>query len=128
MLEGGQELITIIGRIYIWWEQPTEKKAEPLELREVEADSIVLWRKATGAEPPAGTDLSATQLQGGSEIYVAGNVVFRQGQRTIYADDFYYDLQHKRGTARNVVLKSFDPTRDVPIYVRAKELRQTARE
>ncbi len=125
VLEGGQELITIIGRIYIWWEQPTEKKAEPLELREVEADSIVLWRKAPGATP-AGTDLAATQLQGGSEIYVAGNVVFRQGQRTIYADDFYYDLQRKRGTARNVVLKSFDATRDVPIYVRAKELRQTA--
>jgi hypothetical protein len=125
VLEGGQELITIIGRIYLWWEQPTEKKAEPLELREVEADSVVLWRQATGAAP-AGTDLSAPRWQGGSEIYVAGNVVFRQGQRTIYADDLYYDLQRKRGSARNVVLKSFDTTRDVPIYVRAKELRQTA--
>ncbi len=122
-LEEGQELITIIGRIYIWWEQPTEKKAEPLELREVEADSIVLWRKATGATP-ARPDLSATQLQGSSEIYVAGNVIFRQGQRTIYADDLYYDLQRQRGTARNVVLKTFDATRDIPIYVRAKELRQ----
>jgi hypothetical protein len=123
-LEGGQELITILGRIYIWWEQPPAKKGEPSELREVEADSIVVWRKAPGATP-AGTDLSATQLQGGSEIYVAGNVVFRQGQRTIYADDFYYDLLRKCGTARNVVLKSFDTTRDIPIYVRAKELRQT---
>jgi hypothetical protein len=122
--EGGQELITIIGRIYIWWDQPPEKKGEPPELREVEADSIVVWRKAPGATP-AGTDLSATRLQGGSEIYVTGNVIFRQGQRTIYADDFYYDLQHKRGTAHNVVLKSFDTTRDIPIYIRAKELRQT---
>jgi hypothetical protein len=124
-LEGGQELITIIGRIYIWWEQPPAKKGEPLELREVEADSIVVWRKASGATP-AGTDVSTTQLRGGSEIYVAGNVIFRQGQRTIYADDLYYDLQRKRGTARNVVLKSFDTTRDIPIYIRAKELRQKA--
>jgi len=123
-LEGGQELVTIIGRIYIWWEQPTEKKGEPSELREVEADSIVLWRKAAGATP-ATTEVSAAQFQGSSEIYVAGNVIFRQGQRTLYADDLYYDLQRKRGTARNVVLKSFDATRDIPIYVRAKELRQT---
>jgi len=125
VLAGGEEIITFIGRVYIWWEQPTTNKAEPRELREVEADTLVLWRKGAGTKPKE-TDLSALRQQGVSDIYVAGNVVFRQGQRTIYADDMYYDLLNKRAVAQNVVLKTFDPTREVPIYVRAKELRQLA--
>ena len=92
---------------------------------EVEADSLVLWRKATGAKP-GGVDLSAAQEQGVSDIYVTGNVVFRQGQRTIRAKDMYYDLQNQRAVANDVVFKTFDPTRDVPIYIRAKQLRQMA--
>ena len=36
----------------------------------------------------------------------------------------YYDLQNQRGVANDVVFKTFDPTRDVPIYIRAKQLRQ----
>ena len=91
----------------------------------MEADSLVIWRQATGTKPQ-GTDLSALQEQGVSDIYVTGNIVFRQGQRTIYADDLYYDLQHKRAVANHVVLKTFDTTRGVPIYIRAKQLRQTA--
>ena len=39
----------------------------------------------------------------------------------------YYDLRNQRALANNVVLKSFDPIRNMPIYVRAKQLRQMAR-
>lgn len=121
--DDGQEVITFIGRMYVWWEQPAVKKTGPLGLMEIEADSLVLWRKGTGAKP-GGADLSAGQEQGVSDIYVTGNVVFRQGQRTIRATDMYYDLQNQRAVANDVVFKTFDPTRDVPIYIRAKQLRQ----
>jgi hypothetical protein len=123
VLEGGGEIITLIGRMYFWWEQPAEKAGEPSQLLELEADSFVLWTGASDSKSK-GTDWSALQMQGVSEIYVTGNIVFRQGQRTIYADDMYYDLRNKRGLGNNVVLKTFDPTRDVPIYIRAKQLRQ----
>jgi hypothetical protein len=121
--EEGQEIITVIGRLYIWWHQPAREKPGTTELFELEADSLVAWRKTDDKET-AGTDLSATRLRGISDVYVTGNVVFRQGQRTIYADDFYYDLRDQRGLARNVVLKTFDTQRNIPIYIRAKELRQ----
>lgn len=125
VLEDGQEILTFIGRIYVWWEQPDGEKAGPAQLMEVEADSLVLWRTAAGAKPGA-VDLSAAQEQGVSDIYVTGNVVFRQGQRTIRAKDMYYDLAHRRAVANDVVFQTFDPTRDVPIYIRARQLRQLA--
>ncbi len=123
MSEEGQEIYTVIGRMYIWWRQPPDGKTQTPELFELEADSLVAWRKTTDKKP-AGTDLSTTQLQGVSDVYVTGNIVFRQGQRTIYADDLYYDLRNQRGLAKNVVLKTFDPARNVPLYLRARELRQ----
>ena len=125
VLEDGQEITTFIGRIYVWWEQPAGDKAGSSQLMEVEADSLVVWRKATGAKPGA-MALSAAQQQGISDIYVTGNVVFRQGQRTIRAKDLYYDLQNQHAVANDVVFETFDPTRDVPIYIRAKQLRQMA--
>ncbi len=79
----------------------------------MEADSLVIWRRAAETKPQ-GTDLSGLQEQGVSDIYVTGNIVFRQGNRTVYADDMYYDLQHKRAVANNVVLKTFDTTRGIP--------------
>jgi hypothetical protein len=119
----GEEIITFIGRTYVWWEQPTDVTDRPAEILEVEADSLVLWRRGVKAKP-GGTDLFAAKEQEISDIYVTGNIVFRQGQRTIYADNLYYDLQGKRAVAHNVVLKTFDPTRGVPIYVKASRLRQ----
>ena len=35
------------------------------------------------------------------EIYMEGNVVFRQGERVIYADRMYYNVPNKTGTILN---------------------------
>jgi hypothetical protein len=53
-------------------------------------------------------------------------VLLTQGYRTIRADELFYDLREKRALARNVVMRTFDATRNIPIYVRAKEFRQVA--
>jgi hypothetical protein len=119
---GDTQIITWIGRAYIFWQEQAEGAA-PSEAIELQADTLVLWRKTADTEQ-ASADLSATQFEGVAEVYVAGDVLLRQGQRTIRATELYYDLRNKRGLARNAVLRSFDPIRDVPVYVRAKELRQ----
>ena len=85
----------------------------------------MIWR--TGAD--AGQQKSngpGTQEQGVSAVYVSGDVLLTQGQRTIRADELYYDLRNRRALAKNVVLRSFDPVRNIPIYVWAKQLRQVA--
>lgn len=119
----GQEIITFIGRTYVWWEQPAALEGQPAQRMEVEADNLVLWRRTPEAKANQ-AEAFVEKEAGISDIYAAGNIQFRQGQWTITADNFYYDLQGQRGVANNVVLKTFDVTRGVPLYVRAKELRQ----
>ncbi len=63
---------------------------------DISADRLVLWTKS--ADEP---DLSGESLQGEQtplEIYLEGNVVFRQGDRVIYADRVYFDVPNQRGT------------------------------
>lgn len=120
----GEEVITVIGRAYISWQESGEDTSRP-RLFELQADSIVVWRRL-GDEARPEADVSGGQEQGVTAVYVTGDVLFQQGQRTIRADELYYDLQHSRALARNVVMRSFDTTRNVPIYVRAGELRQVA--
>ncbi len=120
----GEEIITFIGRWYIWWQEPNEHgdQASPIELQ---ADNLVVWRVTASAAPQeAGS--TATQAAGVTAVYVSGDVLMTQGQRTIRAGELYYDLRNKGATARNVVMKSYDPVRNVPIYVRAGKLRQVA--
>ncbi|HEX4130508.1 MAG TPA: hypothetical protein VHZ24_10715 [Pirellulales bacterium] len=60
------------------------------------ADRLVLWTK--GTDQP---DLSGQSLQGDTtplEIYMEGHVVFRQGDRTIYANRVYHDVNNEVGT------------------------------
>ena len=108
--------------MYVLWQEQAEG-ASPSEAVELQADTLVVWRRAADTEQSSAGP-SSTQFEGVSEVYVAGDVLLRQGQRTIRATELYYDLQNKRGLARNAVLRTFDPSRDIPVYVRAKELRQ----
>jgi hypothetical protein len=120
--DGDTEIITWIGRAYVVWQEQTEG-ASPSEPIELQADTLVAWRKTAGSgQSSAGR--SSTEFGGVSEVYVAGDVLLREGQRTIRATELYYDLQNKRGLARNAVLRTFDAGRGIPVYVRAKELRQ----
>lgn len=119
---GDTEIISWIGRAYVLWQEQAEG-ASPSQQVELQADTLVVWRKAGDAgRPSAGP--SPTQFEGVSEIYVSGDVLLREGQRTIRAAELYYDLENKRGLARNAVMRTFDATRNIPVYVRAKELRQ----
>ncbi len=122
LLDSGEEVITIIGRILILWQQDDEA-TQSSTLFELQADSVVVWRGGAGAAQAAG-EAAAVQETGVSQIYVAGDVQFRQGQRTILADELYYDLRRQRALAKGVVMRTFDPARNIPIYVWAKELRQ----
>ncbi len=120
---GDTQIITWIGRVYVLWQDQTEG-ASPSDAVELQADTLVVWRSAGDTEQQSPAGLSSAKFEGVSEVYVAGDVLLRQGQRMIRATELYYDLQNKRGLARNAVLRTFDPSRDIPVYVRAKELRQ----
>ena len=119
-----EEIITIIGRVYVWWQEPNESTGQ-ISLFELQADNLVVWR-GIAKDSQQGGSPTAMQEEGVTEIYVAGDVLLRQGQQTIRAEELYYDLRNRRALASNVVLRSFDETRNIPIYVRAGRLRQVA--
>jgi hypothetical protein len=122
--QGGEEIITFSGRWYVWWQEPNDR-GEPKDPIELQADNLVVWRiAADGTRQERGP--TAGQEKGVTAVYVSGDVLLTQGQRTIRAEQLYYDLRNKRALARKVVMKSYDPSRNVPIYVWAGELRLVA--
>jgi len=69
---------------------------------DVSTDRLVIW--TAGMDEP---DLTGHKVQAEDvplEIYMEGNVVFRQGDRVIYADRMYYDVANQIGIVLNAEL------------------------
>ncbi len=86
---------------------------------ELEADNLVAW---TAYLPSLNVPGGAPQgWPGGTlplELYLEGNIVFRQGRRVIYADRLYYNVQAERG----IVLRAemLTPVKDYEGLLRLK--------
>lgn len=69
----------------------------PLGDIDIETDSAVIWGiDITGG---AGGMTQASEMP--LEIYMEGNIVFRQGDRTFFADRMYYDVKRQVGVILN---------------------------
>jgi hypothetical protein len=122
----GRDIATVTGRFYLW--QKMEQKGKDF-LLELQADNAVIFY--AGEQLKVGEELEAgpgdVLAKGAVEaIYLCGDVVMTEGQRTIRADEMYYDFLRKKAIAVNAVMKSFDAERGIPIYVRAAKLHQIA--
>jgi len=62
---------------------------------DVDADNLVIWTE--GALEPDAEGQSFQSQDKPLEIYMEGNVVFRQGERTIYAQRMFYDVRRQTG-------------------------------
>jgi len=112
---------TVIGRFYIY-----QKQDEKGGLLELQADNAVIF--FSEEDLPADDRKSGTEevLSGAQAIYMSGDIVLTKGQRTIRADEIYYDFQQQKAIALNAVMRNFDTREGIPIYVRAAKLRQIA--
>jgi len=66
---------------------------------DISTDRLVIW--TSGQQTP---DLQSGAAQDGRvplELYMEGNIVFRQGERIIYANRMYYDVPNTIGTVLN---------------------------
>lgn len=59
-----------------------------------------------------------------SAVYLEGDVVLTRGERTIRASKLYYDFEAERALILDVVMRALEPSRHLPIYVRAEQVRQ----
>jgi hypothetical protein len=93
---------------------------------DIETDRAVIWLAGTGLQ-----DMSQLTQQSDMplEIYMEGNIVFRQGDRTVYADRMFYDARRQVGIILNAeLLTPVPPTGDFNyeglVRLRAAAVRQ----
>ncbi|MFA5423783.1 MAG: hypothetical protein WC374_08005 [Phycisphaerae bacterium] len=120
----GTNLATIRQRFYV-----SQKQDESGRLLELQADNAVVFYSSTGdeekKEQQSGDDLQNLLSRASVKaIYLAGDVVMTEGQRTIRADEIFYDFERKKAIAVNAEMRNFDEQRGIPIYVRADRIRQ----
>lgn len=56
--------------------------------------------------------------------YLEGDVVLTRGTRMIRAEKIYYDFENDKALLLDVVMRAIPSSRDVPVYVRAEQVRQ----
>lgn len=62
-------------------------------------------------------------------VYLEGDVVLSLGERFVRADRLYYDFARDRALILDAVFRADIPLREIPLYIRASEIRQlSARE
>jgi len=89
-------------------------------------------QKATTPQPPQPAPWGMKQSGLGKSIeavYLEGDVVLSLGPRFVRANRLYYDFRRDRAILLDAVFRTDIPQRNVPLYVRADEIRQlSARE
>lgn len=73
---------------------------------------------------PGEMELSTGRVQ---SAYLEGDVLLSWGERTIRADRLYINFENDRALILDAVLFMPAPGRDIPIYVRAEQIRQYSR-
>jgi lipopolysaccharide export system protein LptA len=90
---------------------------------DVDTDNLVIWTE--GALQSTGEGESVQAKDKPLEIYMEGNVVFRQGDRTIYAERMYYDVRRQTGTVLGAEILTPVPKFEGLMKLRAQVVQQT---
>ncbi|MFZ5829200.1 MAG: organic solvent tolerance protein OstA [Planctomycetota bacterium] len=88
---------------------------------DISADRIVIW--TTGQEESDLSEIRQDQRVP-LELYMEGNIVFRQGERVIQADRMYYDVTNQVGTVLGAEVLTPVPEYDGLLRLRADVLQQ----
>ncbi len=89
---------------------------------DVVTDRLVIW--TAGLQEPDLTGNRAQDAQVPLEIYMEGNIVFRQGERVIYADRMYYDVINEIGTVLGAEMLTPVRSYEGLLRLRAEVIRQ----
>ncbi len=119
-----EDIITITGSVIVEYESRNATAAGG-ELQ-LSAERAVIFMREGALESMGGTasQLSAADVLG---IYLEGDVVATDFEYTLRGRRVYYDLLENRAVVVDAVLRTY--TRDgVPLYARAAELRQVAKD
>jgi len=113
----GTDILTCTDGIYIYQQRPAENRL--LELR---ARNAVVFYSQKKIQDESQQWISA--IEG---VYLEGDVVFQMGDYQITANSLYYDFEGDGALVLDGVLSLMVPDSSLPVYVRAKEIRQISK-
>ncbi len=100
--------------------------ADELGSIDILTDRMVIW--TSGMQEP---DLTGQSLQGQDtpiELYLEGNIVFRQGERIIHAQRMFYNVNNEVGTVLDAELLTPVPAYEGLLRLKADVIQQTGRD
>jgi hypothetical protein len=89
---------------------------------DVETDNLVIWTEGALQGNEEGQSLQSKDRP--LEIYMEGNVVFRQGERIIHAQRMYYDVRRQTGIVLSAEVLTPVPKYEGLLKLRADVLQQ----
>ncbi len=102
------------------------KDARTGRILQATAQRGVLFLAKTDTPATPGTmEFSAESVRG---FYLEGEAAASDGSFNLRAPQLYYDVASNRGVMLDAVFWTYDAQRNLPFYVRAKEVRQTSAE
>ena len=117
--------VSIQGMVEIEYRSADSDAERTLQLS-AERAVLFLTKDALTGLRTGKRSIDASAIQG---IYLEGAAHASDGSYTLRGAQLYYDLASNRAAVVDAVLRTYDRNRkDLPIYVRAAELRQVARE
>jgi hypothetical protein len=124
----GNEMVSVITNPYLLYDALDGKPAIEFHSQRMVTFSPMQHDAANK------TDAGSTEIPGAKNaakyitgVYMEGDVTLNAGDMTIHAKRIYYDFTSQRAVMLDSTLYSVDTTRNVPVYLRAKEIRQLAR-
>ncbi|MEX2545865.1 MAG: LPS assembly protein LptD [Phycisphaeraceae bacterium] len=125
-----EQVVMLIGDVRLLYESGPGRSVT------LQAERAVLYLDrddaapaTTPAEPPADArgPLDGVSAAGVRGVYLEDNVIVSDGQFTVRAPRMYYDLVSDRAVLLEAVVYTFDPERQIPLYLRAAMVRQISR-
>ena len=98
------------------------ESADPAGNIDVSTDRLVIWTPGDGLPDLGGENVQAENVP--LEIYMEGNIVFRYGDRRIYARAMYYNVSQRRGVVYDAELLTPVPSHQGLVRLKAKVLYQ----
>jgi len=100
----------------------------PIEVSsiDVSTDRLVIW--TNGIDVPDLTGQRALPDDVTLELYMEGNIVFREGERVTYADRMYYDVTGRIGIVLDAEMLSPVPNYEGLLRLKSEVLQQTGRD
>jgi hypothetical protein len=115
----GEYNLALLGQARLMYLDRTNKINATLS-----ADKVVVFIKADAAASVAQRKIDSSKILG---VYLEDNVIVSVNDYTIRAPRVYYDNQFNKASILQAVMYAFDIKKNLPIYIRAQELRQESR-